>query len=103
MSAAQEKRYRKRVIEQGREADDRRRLMEAAAMPRTQRDPAPAPPPAARRRDVRLWMRHNANHYESATHLAEAANAIFNLPGDGLDDEAHWVWDEAAEAITEIE
>jgi hypothetical protein len=52
----------------------------------------------ARRRDVRAWMRHNAKHYETATQLAEAANAVFRLPGDGLDDETHWVWDEAAEA-----
>jgi hypothetical protein len=44
-------------------------------------------------------MRHNAIHYDTATELAETANAIFRLPGDGLDDENHWVWDEAAEAI----
>jgi len=44
-------------------------------------------------------MRHNAEHYETATELAEAANAVFRLPDGGLDDETHWVWDEAAEAI----
>lgn len=40
-----------------------------------------------------------AEHYETATELAEAANAVFRLPDGGLDDESHWVWDEAAEAI----
>ncbi len=57
------------------------------------------PPPSARRRDVRRWMQHNADDYESATELAEAANAVFRLPDGGLDNETHWVWDEAAEAI----
>lgn len=68
-------------------------------MVRGSRKPAIPPPPSARRRDVRLWMRHNAEHYETATELAEAANAVFRLPDGGLDDESHWVWDEAAEAI----
>ena len=45
-------------------------------------------------------MRHNAEQYETATELAEAANAVFRLPdGGGLDDETHWVWDEAIEAM----
>lgn len=53
---------------------------------------------AARRRDVRLWMRHNAGSYSTATELAEAADEVFRLPDGGLDNETHWVWDEAAEA-----
>lgn len=54
---------------------------------------------AARRRDVRLWMRHNAGSYSTATELAEAADEVFSLPDGGLDNETHWVWDEAAEAV----
>jgi len=61
--------------------------------------PVIPPPPSARRRDVRAWMIHNAEYYGTVTELAEAANAIFRLPDGGLDDETHWVWDEAAEAI----
>lgn len=58
---------------------------------------------AARRRDVRLWMRHNAGSYSTATELAEAAAEVFNLPDGGLDNETHWVWDEAVEAINDAQ
>ena len=92
MSVRQENRYRKLVISQGRMATDRQREVEAACMVRGQRKPVIPPPPSARRRDVRLWMRHNAEHYETATELTEAANAVFRLPDGGLDDETHWVW-----------
>lgn len=102
MGVAQENRNRKRIIEQGRAADDRKRLIEAATMVRAPRKPAIPPEPGARRRDVRAWMRHNAHEYDCATQLAEAANVIFKFPGDGLDDESHWCWDEAAEAKGEI-
>jgi hypothetical protein len=44
-------------------------------------------------------MRHNAGSYSTATELAEAAAEVFNLPDGGLDNETHWVWDEAAEAV----
>lgn len=99
MSVRQENRYRNLVISQGRLATDRQREIEAATMARGPKKPAIPPPPSARRRDVRAWMRSNAEHYETATQLAEAANAIFRLPDGGLDDETHWAWDEAAEAI----
>lgn len=100
MSARQENRYRKLVISQGRAANDRQREIEANFMVRYPRKPVVPPLQSARRRDVRAWMRHNAGHYETATELAEAANAVFRLPGEGLD-ETHWVWDEAAEAKEE--
>jgi len=69
--------------------------------------PGPEQPAAvdemARRRDVRLWMRHNAGSYSTATELAEAAAEVFNLPDGGLDNETHWVWDEAVEAINDAQ
>ena len=99
MAVAQENRIRKRIIVEGQRKDDIRRQIEAAHMPRGQRLPAVPPPPAARRRDVRRWMQHNAGDYVTATELAEAANSVFRLPDGGLDNETHWVWDEAAEAI----
>ena len=99
MSVKQENRYIKLVISQGRVATDRQREVEATFMVRAPRKPVIPPPPNARRRDVRAWMRHNAEHYETATELAEAANAVFRLPDGGLDDETHWVWDESLEAI----
>lgn len=101
MSVKQENRYRKLVIETNRAVTDRQREIEAATMERKPRKPVIPPPASARRRDVRAWMRNNAEHYETMTELAETANAIFRLPGDGLDDETHWVWDEAAEAKNE--
>lgn len=58
---------------------------------------------AARRRDVRLWMQHNACRYSTATELAEAADDVFRLPNGGLDNETHWVWDEAVEAIDDAQ
>lgn len=51
-----------------------------------------------RRRDVRAWMRRNQEHYETATALAEAAFDVFRLPDDVLEDQTHWLFDEALEA-----
>lgn len=100
MSVKQENRYRKLVISQGREATDRQREVEAACMVRGTKNHVISPPPIARRRDVRAWMRHNSEHYETATELAEAANAVFRLPDYVLNDETHWIWDEAYEATS---
>ncbi len=44
-------------------------------------------------------MRRNAHEYECATMLAEAANAALDLPPGAMDDEVHWIWDEAVDAI----
>jgi hypothetical protein len=87
------------MIEDGHRKNDLVRLFEAASMERGPRPPAVKPPATARRRDVRRWMQHNAGDYDTATALAEAANAVFRLPDGGLDCETHWIWDEAAEAI----
>lgn len=48
-------------------------------------------------------MASNSHDYSNATELAEAANIAFDLPGEGLDDETHWVWDEAADAAHDSE
>lgn len=100
MSVKQENRWRRTLHLESQRRNDIRREIEAATMVRGPR-PAVVKPAndCARRRDVRSWMRTNAGDYETATALAEAANAVFRLPGNGLDDELHWVWDEAAEAI----
>lgn len=99
MGIKSENRNSRRLWEEGHAKNDRARAIEAATMPRVIR-PAYVPPVAnATRAQVRAWMRSNAEDYECATALAEAANAAFSLPGDGLDDETHWVWDEALNAI----
>ena len=99
MSVKQENRWRKTLHLDSQRRNDIRREIETASMERKPRNPAMPPiNDSARRRDVRAWMRCNADSYETATQLAEAANIVFRLPGEGLDDENHWVWDEAAEA-----
>lgn len=52
----------------------------------------------ASRVQVRSWMRRHADAYENATELAEAANAALDLPRGAMDDETHWVWEEALSA-----
>ena len=99
MSVKQENRYRKWVIETGRAVTDRQREIEAATMERKPRPVAVPPKPNANRRQVRAWMRHNAQDFDTATQLAEAANAALCLPPDAMDDETHWVWEEALSAI----
>ena len=44
-------------------------------------------------------MRRNAEGFETATELAEAANAAMRLPPEAMDDEGHWVWEEALSAL----
>lgn len=44
-------------------------------------------------------MRNNADGFGSATQLAEAANAALELPPGAMDDETHWVWEEALAAL----
>lgn len=49
---------------------------------------------------VRQWMAaHAAEYGDGYTALAEGANASLRLPEDCLDDETHWIWDEALLAI----
>ena len=94
-SARKENRWRKQIQETNDQAGKLAREIEAANMIRAPRRPEIAPPAPASRRQVRSWMRANAHEYDGPTHLAEAANVEFDLPGDGLEDETHWVWDEA--------
>lgn len=103
MSVKQENRYRKLVINQGRASADRQREIEAAFMPRQPRIPAPpATATVASRAQVRAWMRREASAYDTATALAEAANIALDLPPGAMDDETHWVWEEAMQAVERI-
>lgn len=98
-SARKENRWRKTLYAANTTLNDRQRELEAAFMVRAAR-PAPMPPPGPHtRREVRRWMRANAADYETATALAEAANAALRLPVEAMDDGSHWVWDEALSAL----
>lgn len=48
-------------------------------------------------------MRQNAQDFDAATQLAEAANVALDLPYDAMDDETHWVWEEALDALEWVE
>lgn len=97
MSVRQENRNRRRL----QYFNDRRAALQLQAEAATQvRGPRPTvgqPNPAATRQQVRSWMRRNADYYDTATAMVEAANAALDLPAGAMDDPDHWVWEEAAE------
>ena len=99
MSVKQENRWRRTLQENNTRISDRQREIEAAFMERKEMPASVKPPAGATRRQVRRWMRDNASDYDGMTQLVEAANAVLRLPDGALDDETHWVWDEAFEAF----
>ena len=103
MSVRQENRWRRTLQETNNRASDIQRQIEAAFMERKERPASVKPPAGATRRQVRRWMRCNAIDCDGMTQLVEAANAVLRLPDGALDDETHWVWDEAFEAFEAFE
>ena len=100
-SARKENRWKKQIQESNDTSSDRKMEVEAFFMERPNRkEPVPPAPPACRR-TVRAWMLRNAQDYESATAIAEGANAALDLPNGAMDDPGHWVWDEAVRALPE--
>ena len=96
-SARKENRWRRQLKQVADAESDRRRELEILSLARAPRTPV-IPPQPHTRRQVKAWMRSNAHEYETATQLAEAANTALRLPPGALDDETHWLWDEAATA-----
>lgn len=99
VSVRQENRWRKHIHEEAGEAERRQHAAITQNLNRPPRLPLPAVAATATRAQVRGWMRNAADDYSTATELAEGANAAFDLPAGAMDDECHWVWDEAANAI----
>jgi len=95
MSVAMENRWKRKCIAEAQAANDAARQREVLLAHRAKRMPLPAIDQAPCRREVRRWMRMHASEYETATALVEAANASLDLPQQWLNDETHWVWDEA--------
>ena len=95
MSVKQENRWKRKLYTEGNERSARLQEREVLRRVYTPRAPAVPPTPNPSRQAVRRWMRLNASDYETATNLAEAANAALDLPADWLNDSNHWVWDEA--------
>lgn len=98
-SVRKENRWRRSTYAANDAASDRQREVEAACMVRGTRPVAVPPKPSATRRQVRSWMRWNAHDYDDPTHLAEGANAALDLPNGAMDDDTHWVWEEALSAL----
>ena len=100
-SARKENRWRRTLQQDNDRVSDQKREIEAAFMERNERKESVKPEPFASRRQVRSWMRANSDGYESMTELAEAANAVLSIQDRALDDESHWVWDEAYDAFND--
>lgn len=101
-SARKENRWQQQCRAANDAVDRRRREIEAAYMVRGPRPPVVPPTAPATRAQVRRWMRANACDYACATTLAEGANAALNLPAGAMDDDVHWVWDEALAAVESV-
>ena len=99
MSARSEARWKARGQAENNERNALIGMIEGTALTRKPRAAIQASPRNHNRAYVRQWMNANANEYESATELAEAANAALRLPVNCLDDETHWIWDEALNAM----
>ena len=100
VSVKQENRWRKHLHDKVLDAERKRHAALCIGLNRPPRAPSPQVRRAtASRASVRAWMRAAAEEYDTATALAEGANAAFELPAGAMDDETHWVWEEAIKAI----
>lgn len=101
MSAASEKRWKRKLIAENNEIGALRTQREAMTLVRGERRAPPPTEPGPSRGRVRRWMRLHAGEHDTATGLAEAANAALDLPQAWLDSESHWIWDEALRSFEE--
>lgn len=100
VSVKQENRWRKHLHDEAMNAERKRHAALCIGLKRAPRAPLPQVRSAtASRARVRAWMRAAADDYDTATALAEGANAALELPAGAMDDETHWVWEEAIKAI----
>ena len=100
VSVKQENRWRKHLHDEAIEAERKQHAALCIGLKRPPRSPLPQVRNAtASRASVRAWMRAAAEDYDTATALAEGANAALELPSGSMDDETHWVWEEAIKAI----
>lgn len=93
-TARSEARWKRRCTEQAQARNDRERQREVLRAWRAARAPTPPVSGPPSRRAVRAWMRR-ADCDEGATVLAQTAACALGLPEHWLDDETHWIWDEA--------
>lgn len=103
MSVRQENRFRAQSLANFRRVGIFAGQIESLCREQRRLDQRTPIPIAASRQQVCNWMRLNAEHYETATALAEAANVALALPCDAMDDPGHWIWDEAFNALEVIQ
>ena len=100
MSVQSEQRWKRRGQRENNEQAALAGMVAGLGLPRSPRVAATTATRNHTRAYVRQWMAANAAEYgDGYTALAEAANAALRLPEDCLDDETHWIWDEALRAI----
>ena len=99
MSVRQENRFKVQSVARFRQAGILAGQLESLRREQRRPNQQTAIPIAASRRQVRNWMRLNAEDYETETALAEAANIALTLPCGAMYDPDHWVWDEALNAL----
>lgn len=100
VSVKQENRWRKHLHDDAITAERKQHAALCINLKRPSREPLPQMRSTiASRASVRAWMRNAAGDYDTATALAEGANAALELPAGAMDDESHWIWDEAIKAI----
>jgi hypothetical protein len=101
MTARQENRYKANSIDKARQLNTESAQQET--MRREHREVMTTHKEQWRnpdKRTVNRWMQRNSLGYDSATELAEAAACAFDFGGtDPLSDEAHWLWDMAADCF----
>ena len=104
MGAGAEKRYLQMVLRQSQEEERIDHIRACLRSGRAEMQ-ASTPPRAASKRTskaaVRRWMVANAEEYEGATQLAEAAVCEYPELASSLDEETHWLWDIAADCYEE--
>ena len=100
MSVQSEQRWKRRGQRENNEQAALAGMVAGLGLPRSPRVAAAATTTRNHTRAyVRQWMAAHAAEYDGCTALAEGANAALRLPVDCLDDETHWIWDEALRAI----
>ena len=99
MSVQSEQRWKRRGQRENNEQAALAGMIAGLGLPRSPRVAAATTTRNHTRAYVRQWMVANIHEVDNYTLLAEAAADKLDLPQEWLDDETHWIWDEALLAI----
>ena len=99
MSVQSEQRWKRRGQRENNEQAALAGMIAGLGLPRSPRVAAATTTRNHTRAYVRQWMAANIHEVDNYTFLAEAAADKLDLPQEWLDDETHWIWEEALRAI----